>query len=227
MSQRSSLGRRGPSGFTLLEAAVVVLILAAVAGIVIAMTGEAGESGRRDATWASMVRIREAALGRYFSDIGAPPHSIADLLRRRTNPLPEVPQVPLDGIGPGWRGPYLHPTGALYAEDATRGFRAEYGPSATGLPAAPAIRDGWGRPIVLQIPNSVLQGPDSRGFFRLSFRPIDLAHARLVSAGPDGVIDTPHRDEDALAPATDALFPSRSQCGDDGVLYLRQADLRP
>jgi len=210
----NSSAERARRGFTLLEMLVVVLILVAVAGMVITMTGDVGEQARRETTLASLARIREA-VAKYYADVASMPQSVADLLRRRTNPLPGVPELPPGGTGPGWRGPYLLHAGAVYAADLANGFRPEYGPAAPGLPLPPALKDAWGRPIVLQIPNAVLEDPEGDGLYR------------LVSAGPDGVIDTPHRDEDVLPPATRALFPSRSQCDDDLILYLRQADLRP
>ena len=46
---------------------------------------------------------------------------------------------------------------------------------------------------------------------------LERAHGRLVSAGPNGVLETP----------PDALAPGRSACGDDVVSYLRMADPRP
>jgi hypothetical protein len=111
----------------------------------------------------------------------------------------------------GWNGPYLHVTGATYAVDATRGFTSVYGSDGD-----PTLMDGWRNPIVLQIPSwSGAGSPD----------PVDVRHARLVSAGPDGVVQTPTSDA-AAAPGT-ARFPSRSACGDDVVVYLQVADERP
>jgi hypothetical protein len=96
----------------------------------------------------------------------------------------------------GWNGPYVQHTGGTYTVNNTAGFTQAYGENGD-----PTVLDGWGRPIVLQRP-SVAQ-PN--------------LHARLVSAGPDGVISTP----------TNQQFPAKSSCGDDLVLYLRTADQRP
>jgi hypothetical protein len=67
------------------------------------------------------------------------------------------------------------------------------------------VIDGWGRPIVIQRYTAGVNA-EERSLF-----------TRLVSAGPDGVINTP----------TDVAAPSKAVCGDDIVLYLRIADQRP
>ncbi|MEM9826512.1 MAG: type II secretion system protein [Planctomycetota bacterium] len=98
----------------------------------------------------------------------------------------------------GWSGPYIdHASGSLgrYAEDSTRGFEPIYG--STGDPAP---LDGWGNPIVLQQP-VVTGGVHSATSVR---------YARLVSAGPDGILSTP--------PLT--ALPSPGEIGDDIVSYL-------
>lgn len=98
--------------------------------------------------------------------------------------------APFDvATGFGWRGPYLR------------------GPSA-GTPTDPQLLDGFGNGIVLQVPD---EGPIG------TVEAEDLEHARLVSAGFDGRVSTPH------AP----WYPPRALCGDDIVVYLRTADLRP
>ena len=73
---------------------------------------------------------------------------------------------------------------------------------------------------------------------RESLRMFDLAdiwatrrgeHVRLVSAGENGVIDTPFRPpfQSPFDPLFPARFPAREHCGDDLVLYVSVADLRP
>jgi type II secretory pathway pseudopilin PulG len=75
-------------------------------------------------------------------------------------------------------------------------FLARYGETGD-----PAVLDGWGNPIVLQVP----QTPGTTEHDR-------TRHARLVSAGPNGVIDT---DPGELMP---------NERGDDLVLFLWIAD---
>ena len=112
----------------------------------------------------------------------------------------------------GWRGPYLKASGGTFpkaddvrfAGDATfkaRGFFPELsglylpddfrnhylGCSVYGFPGEPAMIDPWGNPYVLQVPtkqafaNSFTNIPDE----------VRFRYARIVSAGPDGVLSTP------------------------------------
>jgi hypothetical protein len=97
----------------------------------------------------------------------------------------------------GWRGPYVTSTDARYGS-----FDPAY-----GLPDDPAAQDAWGRPVVIQIPNDAsLTTDDERS-----------RHARLISAGPDGIIQTPISD----------IYPLPADRGDDVVLFLRKADAAP
>ncbi|MEM8550610.1 MAG: hypothetical protein AAGF10_07445, partial [Verrucomicrobiota bacterium] len=66
--------------------------------------------------------------------------------------------------------------------------------------------DGWGNPIVIQLPEVASGLTDA-----------ELESVRLVSAGPDGVIDTP----------TDTLLPTAVEKNDDLVLYLHREDPNP
>ncbi len=99
--------------------------------------------------------------------------------------------------GRGWSGPYLNQSleRPIYQVDADKGFTSNYG--TTGDPAP---IDGWGKPIVLQQP--VMTG----GVFSKT----SVVHARLVSAGPNGVIDTPPT----------IMEPSSAQVADDILVYL-------
>jgi type II secretory pathway pseudopilin PulG len=99
----------------------------------------------------------------------------------------------------GWSGPYIdHASGVLgtYGVNASAGFTENYGESGDPCPV-----DAWGRPIVLQ-------QPVAAGSIHSN---ISVNYARVVSAGKDGVLQTP----------SDVLEPSSQQIGDDLVLYLR------
>ena len=74
--------------------------------------------------------------------------------------------------------------------NATNGFATTFGTTGD-----PAMLDAWGSPIIIQWPTG-----DTTG-----------TYVRLVSAGPNGKIDTALTD-----------LPASSR-GDDVVLFLRQA----
>lgn len=197
---------------TLLELLGVVTILAALAGLVIGLVGDAGAKARSDGSALGLAEVRKAILGTpaspgYQGDLLRLPDSLADLLR----PPAFAPAFDL-ATGIGWRGPYLGPATATYVVDPANGFVAAYGANGD-----PAVLDAWGRPLVLQIPDPAGMGVPTAA---------DRRHARLVSAGPDGVLRTPRTDAEATPPGT-AHYPTRTQCDDDLVLYLQAADVRP
>jgi prepilin-type N-terminal cleavage/methylation domain-containing protein len=115
----------------------------------------------------------------------------------------------------GWRGPYLRiPTGTFPTRgdtrrdgDATfaeRGFfpsvaglrlpadvlTGRDGCSPYGFPGEPAVIDPWGNPYVIQIPPPQafrdVDGANTNLPEEVRFR-----YARIVSAGPDGILQTP------------------------------------
>lgn len=112
----------------------------------------------------------------------------------------------------GWRGPYVKkPVAAFPGREAVRfeadqsfGDRGFYpdvarlslprdilngreGCSVYGFPGEPALLDPWGNPYVLQIPPpQAFKGVTTNLSEEVRFR-----YARVVSAGPDGRLDTP------------------------------------
>ncbi len=204
-------------GLTLLEMVVVIAILAVLAGLIVPMLGNlrfGGAGGNRTAqqiaTATTLASVRGAILGTtaqpgLWQDLGERPtyfpQSIADLFLASTN-LPKQ----LHAFDPvtqlGWRGPYLISSDAHYSVDATN-FTAAYGSNGD-----PAILDAWGKPIVLQVPQVTGATLDE-----------EVQNARLVSAGPDGIIQT----------SLHKLMPSDltpSDRGDDVVLFLFTATLQ-
>ena len=152
--------------------------------------------------------------------------------------------------GRGWRGPYVRANTAVKNSDpareglypapgdrrdsgdptfAERGFfplaHGDYSQFyAYGLAGEQAMADPWGNPYVLQIPPSeAFTHPTEARRFHF---------ARLVSAGPDGVLQTPcHGTGAATAEGRGALrlagrLPGGSveSRGDDIVLFLDRAD---
>jgi type II secretory pathway pseudopilin PulG len=155
----------------LVELLVVLVILAALAGTAMVAAQRAGEEGFDAATKKSLVTLREA-FEVYRKDVLAPPQHVADLLRK-----PDGVPAYSPATRTGWRGPYVLAASGRYELTAgaqTAGFGLAYGDHLD-----PAVIDAWGRPIVLQVPDvdddAVLTEDERR-------------HARLVSAGFDGVL---------------------------------------
>lgn len=109
----------------------------------------------------------------------------------------------------GWNGPYLKHTGGRFLPSELHpSFTPIDFPNRYAGEGDPMILDGWGRPLVLQVPTGAfetLTEPE----LRIAWR-----HARLVSAGPNGILETP---PDVLMPALDVR-------GDDFVLFLSVPD---
>lgn len=216
--------RRWAPAFTMFELAAVVVVLTVVAGLAMSAAGDATTQASRTVTMSTMRTVRDAivgvATGRdgrvtpcFLQDVGRLPRFAPTSAGDHDYSLTEL----LDGRGlaafdpstqRGWRGPYLiAPIARFGTPDLELGLvPAQW--VRYGQPGDSAVLDGYGRPLLLQVPDELADGTRNAD---------DERHARLVSAGPDGRIDTPLADR----------YPSLSQCGDDLVLYLRVADLRP
>lgn len=206
----TSTAPRAPgAAFTLVELVVVVVVIAVVATLVVVSTSSVVAQASIDGTRSSLASLREAIVGRagFVASVTRAPDRIGELFTRP----PSVPAFD-PRHATGWRGPYARGDVAPYALALERGFVAEY-----GAPGEPVPIDAWSNPIVLQVPD--VDGDGIRSA-------LEREHARLVSAGPDGVVQTPRTGALAQAPG-DALFPSLAQCADDLVLYVFAADRRP
>jgi prepilin-type N-terminal cleavage/methylation domain-containing protein len=195
-------------GFTFFELLVVLAILATLAALVVIPADELRGASMTTVTERTLLALRDAIVGSdaqsgYRADVGELPSFVADLFQQPLT-LAGSAALPVEwqAFDPvtrrGWRGPYLDHTGSRYAIAVDRGFTTQY-----GLAGWPGAMDAWCRPIVLQWPQ--LGGSiDPRPF------------VRLVSAGANGVLETP----------VNVAYPSRASCGDDVVLYVMGVDGR-
>jgi len=200
---------------TLLELLVVLLILIATALIlvptfsnvqVVTPTGKP-ESPVEIATQATLNTVRQAMAGEdgviesLSHKTNALPREIHDLVKEDapdhiSESAPELKEY--DPVNKiGWNGPYVHPTG----RDAM---------------GEPTIVDGWGNELELQVDF------DKDG----KINQIESKYIRVVSAGPNGHIETP-ADAANMKPGKDEVSElTLSECGDDMVLFLRFPDNR-
>jgi prepilin-type N-terminal cleavage/methylation domain-containing protein len=112
-----------------------------------------------------------------------------------------------------WNGPYVTHQGARYkvmdpTQQAAGATSDQYGVAdvvdSTGAittPGDPTVLDAWGRPVVVQVPNTSGGSTPSA---------TDLMYARLVSAGPNGTLDT----------SESVQMPTTAQRGDDVIMFL-------
>lgn len=117
-------GRRATTGLSLIELLVVIVILAATAGMVISMTSGMDERLRFEETVRRLAEIRSAVLGPdvvsptgemlsggYLQDVGWLPDSADDLLQSPAisagKVIPKLTYSRKWRTWAGWRGPYL------------------------------------------------------------------------------------------------------------------------
>ena len=220
------------SGFTMIELVVVLAILAALAGLVVSTVDRAVESAEDSGIHTNLSTIRDVIMGsatspgyfsdmRYYSPNFPPvPSKIADLFVLPKDALNNSAPLFDRNSGKGWRGPYLRNHGGVknvtntsntnfpaagdrrFSGDLTfaaRGFYPDSPTPAYGVAGEPAIADPWGNPIVIQ--------------------QVDSEYSRVVSAGPDGVLQC---NPVTAYPPNDAV-----NRGDDIVIFLRRADVAP
>ncbi len=209
---------RNAGGLTIIELLLTLTVLSIVGMIAVPTLSRRSERADTQITLQSMAAVRTAVLTDYRADMfESLPFPLAprrvqhpQLKYLYDNPAAFTAAEPesieatslwtYDPVSSrGWSGPYIdHASGvrARYRVDSARGFTGHY-----GEPGDPCPVDAWGNPIVLQQPvagGSVHSNVSTR-------------YARLVSAGRDGILQTP----------LNVLEPAPTQIGDDLVLYLR------
>ena len=231
------------NGLTLLELLIVLVIMTALGTMLVPTLSWMGGRSQRLATQENLRRIRDLVVNEYMVDMGELPRPRIDLTVGGT-PIrfnhPQLvylfvnPDTHEDGIpgndllmhgtilsGRRWQGPYAQHAGMEYFvtdNDISlvtgTNFTNRYG---NGDPLSrigdPTITDAWGHPIVIQEPIAV---GDVNGDGVVNDEDVRFArmHARLVSAGRNGRIDT----------NPDILMPNRGERGDDEVLFLFRHD---
>lgn len=197
-----TLQKRDLAGFTLLEVIIVVAILLIVAGIAVFRGAATVESAYQTVTATNLREIQNAILGKlgapgFRDDVGEIPGMIEDLLTIPQFTMTGVAVAPFDpSTGRGWNGPYISNSTGIYNMNGA-GFTSDYGRN-----GGRAILDPWRRPIILQIPTTPGLAHHDR-----------IQYSRLVSAGPNGIIDTPPGMQ-----APDVTNPAHVD--DDLILYL-------
>ena len=200
-------------GLTLLELSLVLGVLAVLGALIVPQLTRRADEASELVTWSTLREVQRAINNGYYADMyetlpypldtGRAQHP--QLAYLYVNPTHYVSGASIgdsswsyDPIARrGWSGPYLNAPG-IYQINVESNFAAQY-----GADGDPAPLDGWGRAIVLQQPvfEGALPSDSNRQL------------ARLVSAGPDGVLDTPAA----------AVAPTAAQINDDLILYLMPA----
>jgi type II secretory pathway pseudopilin PulG len=246
---RLQTNRFRTSGLTLMELVVVVAILAFLAGMVtfnltpnqLTFAGAGGnKTAGRIATEATMARIKGSIFGSeagpgYWQDMNRDMWYwpvFLEWLSRAPNEVGSagntaeelVYHTSMMGYSPtrrvGWRGPYLQFQGSDLVLDPSRGFTARLG--AANPPTRRSPTDGWGRPIVMQLPSEYLG--TLIGSTATIRDDVDLSlfvssNSRLVSAGPDGILQT-EININALQTYEDFQL-NPSLVGDDVVVWIQ------
>jgi prepilin-type N-terminal cleavage/methylation domain-containing protein len=190
--------------FTLIEMVVVIAVLIILAALVLPNLADTKSQSMSTTTSASLTAVRDAITGSaagpgFYADMGQLPVTLKDLFVAPTWATPAMQQFNPQ-TGRGWRGPYVTLSLTLsYTVDASgkSGFTNVYGNNGDPAPA-----DAWLRPLVLQAPGTTAAEQKT--------------YARLVSAGPDGIIQTP----------ANVDYPAPANRGDDLVQFLYRPDVQ-
>lgn len=235
-------------GFTILELAVVLVVLVALASLLVMKAGQARENADEIGTRATLNTIREAFVGspsapgyladmKYVPGFNAANVRIGDLFNFDSSRFPPLAS-PYDIVAQrGWRGPYLSNVPAVRNTNPAR-YGLFPGPMESRFSGDPTFFERHfytdststvspygvpGEGVIADLWGNpiVLQIPPTTAFKN----PVDDAtrfrYARIVSAGADGILSTPLEDPVAGMHA-DGKTKDR---GDDYVLFLNRADI--
>ena len=248
MRSLKSRGVGRAQGLTLLELVIVLAILSMFAGLVVyhlspaelTFSGAGGnKTAPRLATESTMYSVQQAMFGSaekqgYWDDMNHDiwfwPRYLEWLSRAPTDAAIVDPYSdPLAATyynsimaydvkkKVGWRGPYVQFQGIPIPLNPSKGFTARLGGGAYRGPL-----DGWGRPIMVQLPSTYL----GTGIDPISARGNGAqeqylyTNARLVSAGPNGILETELNINSLQTYADFQLNPALA--ADDVVTWLRR-----
>ncbi len=201
-------------GYSLIELLVVLAILMSTTVLVMPLFNPAVNVGaefpsktpEQVATAASLRAIHEAIVGEngLLENLASRPQllprEISELVQSEAPARIKTRFPELTRFNPryslGWSGPYLQPTGKNRA-------------------GKPTLIDGWGNEFQLQIDF------DRNGEIDEN----EMKYARIVSAGPNGRIDTPCNPQ-KMKPGSTGFGLSLNDCGDDLVIFLSIPDTR-
>lgn len=220
---------------------MVVSILVLLASLLIAKMDSARANAETTTLRATLTTVREAFTGSsnssgYVADMKHVPlfNPVQIQLRDLLDPSRYPAAAAYDPVAQrGWRGPYLDNVQSVLntdlsrrglfpaaddrrsSDDATfldRHFYETASNSFYGAAGDRTAADPWGNPIVVQVP------PASA--FDSSTPEKRFQYARIVSAGPDGILDTPRDRLAGMQPegTTEAR-------GDDLVIFLSRQDV--
>ncbi|MEM1108865.1 MAG: hypothetical protein AAGH99_09270 [Planctomycetota bacterium] len=212
----------------------MLAILVAIGGLIVPNFASIGDDAPDQATRATLSQVAEAIVGpggyvevmRFAESDETPPRAVGESTGLPWPSPVEVdggredhPQLhflfrepsDLPGYDPvnriGWRAEWLSAVTATEYEIGTAAnetsvtYNNSYGENGDLAPL-----DGWGNPVVIQLPDATTGTFEER-----------VENVRLVSAGRDEVIDTP----------ANQSTPDLAAKGDDVVLYLYRADPFP
>jgi len=113
-------------GFTLVELAMIIVVLGIIAAVAIPRFGDMDQSARINATKAEMQRLKKAIIGNpevvaggqyvnrgFEGDVGFVPQSLSDLAAKPDS-VPTFDKF----ARIGWNGPYIDSSGQEYLKDA-------------------------------------------------------------------------------------------------------------